>query len=144
MAAKNIQILKKQVFSLLKNDVTLTNLLGGSGHILHKQPNKNAVYPCVIYAVINDSDFPYNEDSGESDVTTSFIRITVFSKNSGTEQVDNIEYRVKQLLHGQRALDSSEIICYSCYRENMTEPIRDPDDTTWIQTSRYRTSWALK
>lgn len=144
MAAKDIRILKKRIFDLLNNDSSLRQLLGGAGRIYHRQPTKNAVYPCVTYSIINDNDFPYEEDSADSDVTATFFRINVFSRESGTEQIDGVEHRIKQLLHGQRTLDSNEIICYACFRENMSEPIRDPDDTTWIQTSRYKTTWALK
>ena len=142
--AKNIRSLKKAVFDKLNNDTTLNNLLGGTGHIVHRQPSKTTKYPCVVYSIINDRDFPYNELNADSSVTQTFIRITIFSKDSKTEELDNIESRVKTLLHGQRTLDTDEIICYSCFRENLMESVRDPDLLAWILPTRYKVSWAVK
>jgi len=144
MADKNLRLLKKAVFDKLNNDTALRTLLGGTGRIVHRQPNKETKYPCVVYSIVLDRDFPYNEDQGTSTITQSFIRVTIFSKDSKSEESDNIEARVKQLLHGQRTLDTSEIICYSCYRENLIEPVRDPDILVWILPTRYKVSWAVK
>lgn len=141
---KNIRLLKKAIFDKLNNDSTLRTLLGGTGRIVHSQPMKDTVYPCVVYSIILDRDFPYNEDSQESTITQTSFRITIFSKENKTEQMDAIEERVKTLLHGQRTLDTDEIICYSCYRENLMEPVREPDFLTWILPTRYKVSWAVK
>jgi len=119
-------------------------LLGGIGKIYHRQPPRNAKYPCVVYSVIVDQDNPFDDSNTTGDVTKAFIRITIFSKSEKTEESDNIEARVKQLLNGQRTLDTTEVICYSCFRENLLEPRRDPDSTVWITQTRYRTSWAVK
>ena len=143
MAQKNIRLLKKAIFDKLNNDTTLRTLLGGTGHIVHSQPMKDTVYPCVVYSIINDRDFPYNETQADSKVTQTFFRVTIFSKSPKTEESDNIEARVKELLHGQRTLDTADIICYSCFRENLMEPIRDPDLITWILPTRYKVSWAV-
>lgn len=141
---KNLRYLKKAIFSKLNSDSALKTLLGGAGKIYHSQPPKNAQYPCVIYSIIADNDNPFNDSSTTGEVTKAFIRIAIFSKSEKTEESDNIEARVKQLLHGQRTLDTTEVICYSCFRENLLEPIRDPDSTVWITQTRYRTSWAVK
>jgi len=141
---KNLRYLKKAIFSKLNNDSALRTLLGGAGKIYHRQPPKDAQYPCVVYSIIVDSDNPFDEDRGTGDVTQSLIRIAVFSKSEKTEESDSIEARVKQLLHGQRTLDTTEVICYSCFRDNLLEPIRDPDLIVWITQTRYRTSWAVK
>ena len=142
--AKNIRLLKKAVFDKLNNDSTLRNLLGGVNHIVHRQPSKDTLYPCVVYSIINDRDFPYNETNQDSSITQAFVRVTIFSKSSKTEETDNIEEKVKTLLHGQRTLDTDEIICYSCFRENLMESVRDPDLLAWILPTRYRVSWAVK
>jgi hypothetical protein len=141
---KNTRQLKQAIFAKLNNDTELKTLLGGDGHIVHNQPLKDTKYPCVVYSIIADNDFPYNEAQGDSSVTQAYVRIVVFSKDSKTEQLDNIESRVKQLLHGQRTLDTAEIICYSCFRENLMEAFRDPDLQAWVLPSRYKTSWAVK
>lgn len=141
---KNIRLLKKAIFDKLNNDTTLRGLLGGEGHIVHLQPMKETKYPCVVYSIINDRDFPYDENSADSTITQTYFRITIFSKENKTEQMDAIEERVKTLLHGQRTLDTSEIICYSCFRENLMEPLREPDLLTWILPTRYKVSWAVK
>lgn len=145
--AKNIRLLKEAIFFKLNNDTgssSLRNLLGGTGRIVHRQPLKTTKYPCVVYAIINDRDFPFDEDQDDSSITSTYFRITIFSKESKSEQSDNIESRVKTLLHGQRSLDTDEIICYSCFRENLMEPIRDPDKIAWITSSRYKVRWATR
>lgn len=142
--AKDIRDLKLAIFTKLNSDSELRELLGGEGRILHAQPAQETEYPCVIYSIINDADFPYNENSGESSITQTFFRITIFSKESTTEKADAIESRVKTLLHGQRSLDTDRIICYSCYRENLMEPIRDPDLLAWIIATRYRVTWGAR
>ena len=141
---KNLRLLKKAIFDKLNNDATLRNLLGGEGHIVHMQPMKETKYPCVVYAIITDRDVPYNENNQDSTITQTFFRITIFSKNPKTEEADNIEERVHTLLHGQRILDTAEIICYSCFRENLMEPMREPETLTWILPTRYKVSWAVK
>ena len=142
--AKNIRLLKKAIFTKLNDDSDLRTLLGGTGRIVHVQPAKETEYPCVVYQIIADHDFPYNESNPNSSITQTFIRITIYSKESKTEQSDNIESQVKGLLHGQRTLDTEEIICYSCFRENLMGPIRDPKLLAWILPSRYKVSWAVK
>jgi hypothetical protein len=142
--AKNIRSLKKAIFDKLDGDETLKTLLGGDGRIVHRQPVKSTLYPCVVYAIINDNDYPYNETQDGSSITQTFFRISIFSKNSKSDQSDEIESRVKTLLHGQRSLDTSEIICYSCFRDNLIEPMRDPDIQAWVTPSRYRVTWAIK
>jgi hypothetical protein len=142
--AKNLRQIKQAIFTKLNNDDTLKTILGGVGHIVASQPNKQSQYPCVVYSIITDTDFPYNEDNPDSSITKSYFRITIFSKDSSTEQCDNIESRVKQLLHGQRTLDTQDIICYSCFREHLMEPVKDETLLTWIMQIRYKVSWAVK
>ncbi len=141
---KNLHYLKKAIFSKLNNDSALRTLLSATGKIYHRQPPKNAQYPCVIYSVIMDRDNPFDEDRDSGDVTKALIRISIFSKSEKTEQSDSIEARIKKLLHGQRTLDTTEIICYSCFRENLLEPVRDPDSVVWITQTRYGINWAVK
>jgi len=142
--SKNLRYLKKAIFNKLNNDPTLRSLLKGAGRVYHRQPPKDAQYPCVVYSIITDRDNPYDEDRDTGDVTQSLFRVTIFSKSQKTEESDSIEARVKNLLYGQRTLDTAEVICYSCFRENLLEPIRDPDLTVWITQTRYKTSWAVK
>ena len=54
------------------------------------------------------------------------------------------EARIKELLHGQRTLDSNEIICYSCLRDTLMEPMKDFDAQVWFTPIRYRITWATK
>ena len=141
---KNLRYLKKAIFNKLNNDTALRTLLGGAGKVYHRQPPKDAQYPCVVYSIIADKDNTFDEDRSTGEVTTSLFRISIFSKSSKTEKLDSIESRVKTLLHGQRTLDTTEVICYSCFRENLLEPMRDPDTIVWINQTRYRISWAVK
>jgi len=141
---KNIYFLKQAIFAKLNDDTTLRALLGGAGRIIHRQPPKDARYPCIVYDIISDTDNPFNEDRETGQATETYFRITIFSKSSKTEESDNIESRVKTLLNGQRTLDTVKIICYSCFRDNLLGTIKDPDLLVWITPIRYRARWANK
>jgi len=141
---KNIHYLKQALFAKLNNDTTLRNLLGGSGRIFYRNPPQEAIYPCLVYTIIDDRDNPYDETVIDGQVTRSNFRITIFSNDSKTEESDNIEARVKSLLNGQRTLDTTKIICYSCVRDSLVEPIKDPELQVWVTPIRYRVTWATK
>ena len=141
---KNIRFLKQAIFAKLNNDSDLKALLGGAGRIFHRQPPSKAKYPCITYSVMSDRDRPFNEDQATGEFTEAFFRVTIFSRKSTTTETDNIEARVKQLLNGQNTLDTTKIICYSCFRDNLVEPIQDPDLLIWVTPVRYRTQWATK
>ena len=142
--AKSIMIIKEALFTRLNDDTALRQLLGGEGRILHRQPPKDANYPCVIYDVISDVDNVFNEDRSTGEVTQSFFRVTIFSKSEKTEESDAIEAKIKELLHGDRTLDNDDVICYYCYRDNLLEPFRDPETLTWITSIRYKVTWGVK
>lgn len=141
---KNLHYLKEAIFAKLNNDATLRSLLGGSGRIYHRQPPSDTKYPCLIYALISDRDNVFDETQAIGEVTETLFRVTIFSKDSKTEESDNIEARVKALLHGQTTLNTTKVICYSCFRDNLLEPIKDPDLLVWITPIRYRVRWATK
>ena len=141
---KNIHYLKEALFALLNNDVTLRNLLGGTNRIFHRDPPVEPTYPCLVYGLINDNENPYNETTIDGQITQSNIRLTIFTNNSETETSDNIESRIKTLLQGQRTLDTSKIICYSCVRDSLMEPVKDPNLQVWVTPIRYRVTWATK
>lgn len=141
---KNLHFLKEALFAKLGGDATLQTLLGGSGRIYHRDIPKEPVYPCLIYAIIDDRDNPYDPTTINGEVTRSNIRLTIFNNNSKTEETDNIEARIKYLLNGQRTLDSTKIICYSCLRDSLVEPIKDPELQVWVTPIRYRVTWATK
>ena len=141
---KNLYYLKEAIFAKLNDDTTLRTLLGGSNRIFHRNPPQDAQYPCVIYAIITDSDRPFNETQDTGEATMSFFRVIIYSKSSKTEESDNIEARIKELLNGQRTLDTTKIICYSCFRDNLMESVKDPDLLVWITPVRYKVQWATK
>ena len=141
---KNIRYIKKRLFEILNGDATLIGLLGASGRIFHAEPPQTAQYPCIVYEILDDRDNVYNETLTGGEVTRSNIRITVFSNDTATKQSDDIESRVKELLHGQRTLDSDEIICYSCLRDTLIGPVKDFEAQVWITPVRYRVTWATK
>jgi len=142
--SKNLYYLKEAIFAKLNDDSTLQGLLGGSGRIFHRDPPSDAKYPCITYSILSDRDNIFDETVGDGQVTGSFFRVTIFSKNSKTEESDNIEARIKTLLNGQTTLDTTKIICYSCFRDNLLESFKDPDNQIWITQIRYRISWATK
>ena len=136
--AKNIRFLKQAIFAKLNNDATLKTLLTSVNRIFHQQPPSKAKYPCIVYNIINDTDNVFDETLDGGQATGALLRITIFSKTSTTEQSDNIETRIKELLNGQRTLDTAKIICYSCFRDNLLESIKDPDLKIWTTPIRYR------
>jgi len=143
MADKNIYYLKKAVYVKLSSDTSLISLLGGN-NIFHKHPPKSPVYPSIIYEVASDTDNPYNENDETGKITATEIRISIFSDSSKTRESDNIEARIKALLNGQRTLDNSDIVCFSCFRSIMPSQMLDPEQQIWITHIRYRTVWAPK
>ena len=142
--SKNIRYIKEAIFAKLNNDVTLRELLGGIGRIFHHNPHKEPVYPCVIYELIDDRDNPFNTTQIDGQSTRSNFRATIFSNASTTEESDNIESKIKELLNGQRTLDTTKIICYSCIRDSLVGPIKDPNLQVWVTPIRYRVTWATK
>jgi len=141
---KNIRYLKKKIYEVLNSDATILGLLGTAGRILHANPPQEIQYPCIVYEILDDRDGVYNETSISGDVTRSNVRITIYDNDSSTEVSDNLEARIKELLHGQRTLDSTEIICYSCIRDTLIGPIKDFESQAWITPVRYRVTWAMK
>jgi hypothetical protein len=141
---KNIHYLKKAIFDKLNTDVTLQNLLGGAGKISHRNPPKEVSYPCLVYFILDDKDHPFDETQISGKATRANFRVDIYSKESTSEQSDNIEARVKELLQGQRTLDTTEVICYSCIRDSLVEPMENPDLQVWVTPSRYRVTWATK
>jgi len=143
MAEKTISNLKKAIYAKLTGSTTLINLLGGN-YIYHREPPKDVQYPCLIYSIINDIESPYNDDQGSGKITTSYFRISIFSNSSKTSESDDIEKQVKILLNGQRTLDTTNIICYSCYRDMLMEQMKNPDLQIWVTPVRYRITWSNK
>lgn len=140
----NLHYLKKAIYNKLKDDATLTTLLGGENKILYKTPSSKASYPCVIYDIILDKDRPYNENDNESKITETSVEIIVFSKEDTSQQSDDIESRVKAVLSGDGQLTDSSIICYNCYRTSMSSQRRDESNRIWITNSSYLIRWASK
>ena len=141
---KNIRYLKESLFSKLNNDSTLVNLLGGSGRIFHFEPPQPPIYPCITYQIFRDLDGVYNESIVDGQITRSTIRLMIFSDKSTSQESDDIEARIKVLLNGQRTLDTEKVICYSCIRESLIEPYKDPNVPIWITPITYRVTWATK
>jgi len=141
---KNIKYLKKKIFSVLNTDTTILELLGAAGRIFHANPPQAPQYPCIVYEILDDKDGVYRETNIGGDVTRSNIRITIYDSDTATECSDNIEARIKELINGQRTLDSTEIICYSCIRDSLIGPIKDFESQVWITPVRYGVTWAMK
>lgn len=143
MADKNLLCLKEAVYAKLSGDSTLVTLLSGS-NIFHGNPPKDVVYPCVIYTIDSDLDNPYNDSDETGKITAAAIGITIFSANSKSQESDNIEARIKTLLNGQRTLNTSDVVCYGCYRTGMPAQLWDENTRTWQTHTNYRAVWAPK
>lgn len=143
MADKNLIYLKEAIYAKLSGDSTLITLLKGSS-VFHKNPPKNVVYPCLIYAIESELDRPYNESDETGKITADIIGITIFSDNSKSQESDNIEARIKTLLNGQRTLNTSDVLCFGCYRTGMLTQMWNEDTRTWQTHTAYRVAWAPK
>ena len=143
-AQKNIHFLKESIFKKLHDDATLITLLAGADRIFNRDIPKEVVYPCIVYNILSDTQFTYNEAQCGSRVSQTYFTITIFSNNPETESIDNIEARVFEILNGQRTLDNTKIICYGCYKDNILEPMKDPDLQVWVMPIRYRVTWSTK
>lgn len=136
MAAKNIHFIKKAVYAKLSADATLLSLLG-SNKIYYSQNLQTPQYPSIIYEIVSETDNPYNENDTDGKITETTLSVTTFSDSSKSEESDNIDARIKALLHGQSKLTTSDIICYSCFKLYSNQR-RDAEKKLWITTSVYR------
>ena len=145
MATKNINLLKQAIFTLLNGDSTLRNLLGRTGRIHHQYPPQKASYPHVLYEIITDVDHPFDEDNTTGEITETIVGINIFSITTGSTESDNIESRVKVLLHKKHAdLTNTNIMCYSSLRTGMPTQRMDDTHRTWITQAQYSIRWATK
>jgi len=137
MATRNTLKLKELIYGILSGDATLELLLGGAGRVRHANPQSLSDYPLVVYSFITETDNPYNVDQVGNIAQTTLL-IECFSSTSDSAQVDSLEDRVYELLHGQR-LSNSDIQMYSIYRDSRA-PIFEPDIEVWKTESVYTMS----
>ena len=142
MAEKNLHIIKKAIYDKLKNDSTLTTLLGGNKIYFERNPN-TITYPAIVYGIITDVDNIYNEDISDGKITETTFHVTIFSNNPKSEESDNLESRVKTLLHGQRKLDGQDIACFGCFKQYSDQRF-DAEGQVWVTASVFRLSSAPK
>ena len=141
--ASQERYIKSSIYSKLSTDATLVTLLGGTSNIFGSSPPKEVVYPCIVYEIVAVSDDPNSQDTTGKMIETVFY-INILSSNSKSEESDNIADRVKTLLHGQRTLNTSSLICYSCYRQGRLRQSRDPDTQILMTVESYRSLTAPK
>ncbi len=129
--------IKEAIYAKLSSDTTLVALLGGTVNIFAVNPPTEAEYPCIVYSITGSSEYaPAQDNSGR--ILETVFRVEVFSNSSNTLESDNIADRVKTLLHGQNVLNSSDIICYACFRQARERQTKDPNAQVWITTERFR------
>lgn len=137
MASKNIHIIKKAIYDRLSSDSTLESLLGGDSKIFYYRNVSTPQYPAVVYRIITEVDNVYQENCDSGNITETTFEVTVFCNDSKSETSDNIEARIKTLLHGQRTLDTNDISCYSCFKQYSDQKFEE-EMSLWITTSVYR------
>lgn len=118
MPTRNTTELKKLLYNRLKNDTTLTTLLGGANKIRHANPMKVSAYPCLVYNLIGEMDNPYHGDR-PTGISTSEFQIEVFAKSTDATVVDKVEARVYELLHDQK-FSNSNVQVKTCFRTRRT------------------------
>lgn len=134
MPTRDTTKLKELIFTILDGDATLLSLLGGAGRVRHVNPQQLSDYPLVVYTVLVETDEPYNSNQG-SNIANTTILVESFSSDRDSAEVDALDDRVYQLLHGQE-LSNSDIQVYSMYRAFRT-PIFEPDIQVWKVESSY-------
>jgi len=143
---KNMQHIKEAIFDKLNDDATLRTLLGGTGRIFAAYPEKVfnfSDYPVLTYQILLELDRPYNENDTEGLATEVNLLITILSSTDKTEESDNIESRVRTLLNGNSTLDTTSIICYSCFRTSRNQ-VFDSVDKKHITYSYFTLATAPK
>jgi hypothetical protein len=142
MATQNLHKVKKAIYNKLKNDSTLTGLLGGPNIFYERNP-QTPIYPAIIYNIVTETEYPYNSDDDDGKITETTFAVTIFSDSSKSEESDNIESRVKYLLHGGGKLSDSDVLCYTCFKQYVDQR-KDAEVNLWITTSVYRLVSAAK
>lgn len=137
MASKNLHIIKKAIYSRLSSDTLLNNLLGGEGKIFYYRNMDEPVYPAVVYRIITEVDNTYLENCDNGNITETAFEVAIFSNDSRSESSDNIEARVKALLHGQSTLNTSDLTCFSCFKQYSDQRL-DDNVNIWVTISVYR------
>lgn len=118
---KNSNHIQKAVYLKLSGDSALGTLLTGGDGIYHVWPEKRldfTKYPVVTYDIGNELDRPYQEDDTGGLITNTLLIITIFSTADKLDQAHNIESRVRALISGNRTLDTTDLVCYSCFRQS--------------------------
>jgi len=140
----NLNLIKQSVFKVLNDDTTLQGLLKASGRIHRQSPPIDVKYPCITYECTSN-DNPYNQNDSSGKIVEALLIITIFSNEAADTESDNIEARIKTLLHGQNEdLTNDSIICYSCYRIGVGSQRKDPQHNIWVTIPSYRIRWATK
>jgi hypothetical protein len=112
---KNLKHIKEAIYTKLVDSKELDKIV--DGNIMFAYPEKTFDfdnYPAVTYQIINESNHPYN-DSSKGLITSIDFVITIISESEDTDEIDDIDSIIKNLLNGEGTLDTDNIISYSCY-----------------------------
>lgn len=134
MATRDTNKLKALIFNTLNNDLTLRALLGGTGRVRHGNPDQLSQYPLVTYYIVQESDEPFNSDIG-SNIMDSRVEIQSYTNSTSSEVVQDIDDRIRALLHGQQ-LSDTDVMVYSAYRISSV-PIYEAEIKVWRIASTY-------
>lgn len=134
MPDRNTRNLKELVYGVLNADAALQALLGGPGKVLHGNPRNKADYPVVTYEFLMEQDEPYRPDV-ETGIVKTIVLVKCFSTDSSSAQIDNLDDRVYELLHGQ-SIGNAENHVYSCFRTTR-QNFYEHDAQVWRTQSTY-------
>ena len=126
--------LKVRIYDILKNDVTLQVLLGGTDKVRHGNPEQLSDYPMVTYSILGEIDEAYNADLPSS-ITRSTIIVQSYTQSTQSSLAQEIDDRVYELLHGKQLSDAT-VRVYSCYRKT-TELLYEAEIGVWRAASTY-------
>lgn len=134
--ARNITNIKKLIYDTLVGDTTLIGLIGSSNNIYHQFPPVKVTYPIVVYSIISDDVFPYEETRSTSQFTKTTFGLEIYSDSSATSESDNIEDRVFQIFNGKSF--SNDVLTAPYTERSYYTQFYDTDSKLWRTVTRYQ------
>ena len=136
MSGFSIQNIKKLVYNILIEDVTLKALLGGTENIFHFHPRQpsDIAYPIIVYNILGIEDGIYDADRN-ADINRVSLNFDIFSSETSTKEADDITDRIYALLHSQ-VISDDNVLVYTCFRVFQDESF-DETAQCWRINTRY-------
>jgi len=135
----DIKAIKKLIYDTLKNDSTLTGLLGASTSVYHYFPQtKDIKHPAIFYNIISEETYPYDENDKNSSLTGIVFGIDIVDDSPNASRSDDIENRIFKLFNGKILRDSDVVFKHPCRRTYYFQ-FYDTEIRVWRTVMRFTT-----